>query len=315
MNPGFSPPGGVLHSNPMNMPRTTPARFEHLRSAEITDLGLRRSRNEDAIIRLPAAGVFCVADGIGGADAGEEASATTVLSLLDVFSRGGGEAMEASFETRKQQVRDAMNRACTAIREHCRHCGYRESGTTAVTLVFDTARSDRAAVLHAGDSRAYRYRRGRLERLTRDHAMAVEASWPGQDAWVFGMRTIITRAVGVRPVVELEETPVDVLPDDVFLLCTDGLTRMLSDARIEAMLAAHGVDDPDATVRELVRAANHAGGKDNITVLLIHVGDGSRCALLSGLGRALCRALTALGRWLHLPAARRRLVARCSSFR
>jgi protein phosphatase len=289
--------------------------FEHLRSAELTDQGLRRARNEDAIIRLPAAGVFCVADGIGGADAGEEASSTTVLSLLDVFTRSDINPLAQSFDQRKQLVHEAMNRACAAIRENCQICGYRESGTTAVTMVFDTERQDRAAVLHAGDSRAYRFRRGQLERLTRDHAVAVEASWPGQDAWTFGMRTIITRAVGVRPDVELEESVVDVLPDDVYLLCTDGLTRMLSDQRIEAMLNAHGIDDPDATVRELVRAANHAGGKDNITVLLVHVTGASGCRALRSLARGLCLLVGPLVSLFRGPVARRRHTARCSSFR
>jgi len=245
--------------------------FAHLTTAEITDLGRRRERNEDAIIRLPNSGVFCVADGIGGAQGGHEASATTVLTLLDVFTRADQNPSSASFDVRKNLVREAMNHACQSIRRHCVDFGYRESGTTAVTMLFDMEHLNRAAILHAGDSRAYRYRDGRLYRLTRDHTLAVEAGWPEQDAWVFGMRTIITRAVGVRPFVDMDETPVDVIPGDVFLLCTDGLTRMLHDRLIADIILRCGVADLDVIARELVAQANHAGGNDNITVLLVRV--------------------------------------------
>jgi protein phosphatase len=251
--------------------RVTSTSFAHLTTAEITDLGRRRERNEDAIIRLPNSGVFCVADGIGGAQGGHEASATTVLTLLDVFTRADERPASASFDVRKNLVREAMNHACQSIRRHSVECGYRESGTTAVTMLFDMEDMNRAAILHAGDSRAYRYRDGRLYRLTRDHTLAVEAGWPEQDAWVFGMRTIITRAVGVRPFVDLDETPVDVLPGDVFLLCTDGLTRMLHDRLIADIILRCGLDDLDAVAGELVHQANHAGGNDNITVLLVRV--------------------------------------------
>ena len=251
--------------------RVTSTSFAHLTTAEITDLGRRRERNEDAIIRLPNSGVFCVADGIGGAQGGHEASATTVLTLLDVFTRADERPASVSFDVRKSLVREAMNHACQSIRRHSVQCGYRESGTTAVTMLFDMEHTNRAAILHAGDSRAYRYRDGRLYRLTRDHTLAVEAGWPEQDAWVFGMRTIITRAVGVRPFVDLDETPVDVLPGDVFLLCTDGLTRMLHDRLIADIILRCGLDDLDAVAGELVKQANHAGGNDNITVLLVRV--------------------------------------------
>jgi PPM family protein phosphatase len=245
--------------------------FSHLATAEITDQGLKRARNEDAIIRLPQSGVFCVADGIGGAEGGHEASATTVLTLLDAFTRADKYISSASFDFRKNLVREAMNDACQSIRRHSAECGYRESGTTAVTMLFDVENPSRAAVLHAGDSRAYRYRDGKLFRLTKDHTMVVESGWPEQDAWVFGMRTIITRAVGVRPFVDLDETPVDVQSGDVFLLCTDGLTRMLPDRAIGNLLSEHGVQDLDSMVRILVSEANKAGGRDNITVLLVRV--------------------------------------------
>jgi len=247
--------------------------FAHLATAELTDQGMRRSRNEDAIIRLPQSGVFCVADGIGGADGGHEASAVTVTTLLDVFRRADEQGAAQSFEQRKHLVREAMNHACQSIRQYCVERGYRESGTTAVTMVFDMENTGQAAVLHAGDSRAYRFREGALQRLTRDHTLAVEANWPDQNAWVFGMRTIITRAVGVRPFVELDETPVDVLPGDLYILCTDGLTRMLDDHTIAQLLTLHGTGNLNHTVRQLVREANIAGGKDNITILLVRVDD------------------------------------------
>lgn len=272
--------------------------FSHLVTAEITDLGLHRVRNEDAIIRLPEAGVFCVADGIGGADVGHEASATTVLTLLDVFKRAHHHPNYACFEFRKNLVREAMNNACQIIRQYCVEKGYRESGTTAVTIVFDMENRGQAAVLHAGDSRAYRFRSGELKRLTKDHTLAVETGWPDKNAWVFGMRTIITRAVGVRPFVELDETLVEVQPGDVFLLCSDGLTRMLHDEIITEMITHHGVDDLDRVVQKLVREANLAGGKDNITILMVRVDEVIRSSI-GDADRSLWNAfMDFLPRWL-----------------
>ncbi len=289
------------------MPHTLPHAFPHLVTAEVTDRGLHRARNEDAIIRLPGSGVFCVADGIGGSQGGHEASAITVQALLDVFSRADGDLSANNFEIRKRLVREAMNQACQSIRRHCLVAGYRESGTTAVTMLFDREDTSRAAILHAGDSRAYRYRDGRLYRLTRDHTLAVEAGWPEQDAWVFGMRTIVTRAVGVRPAVDLDETPVDVLPGDVFLLCTDGLTRMLHDRLIADSIQRHGIHDLDATAQSLVAQANAAGGKDNITVLLVRVDETTKPASPESASgwmarcSALLRRIPWLGRKLYPP--------------
>jgi len=285
--------------------------FSHLATAEITDLGLKRARNEDAIIRLHDSGVFCVADGIGGADAGDEASATAVFTLRDVFAQADQRSTTRSFEGRKNLVRQAMNNACQSIRNHCVQCGYRESGTTAVTILFDMENPGRAAVLHAGDSRAYRFRDSHLYRLTRDHTLAVEAGWPDQNAWVFGMRTIITRAVGVRPFVDLDETEFDVLPGDIYVLCSDGLTRMLHDRTIADIIIRHGHHDLDKTAQELVREANMAGGRDNITVLLVRVGN----AVAQPVTEPPVFSLAGLTRWLLPSWLRRKPKARCNSIR
>ncbi|HMO49877.1 MAG TPA: protein phosphatase 2C domain-containing protein [Kiritimatiellia bacterium] len=251
--------------------RSSTTAFSHLATAELTDQGRIRTRNEDAIIRLPSAGVFCVADGIGGGDVGHEASEATVLSLLDTFARAEASGNHHSLASRKALVREAMNRACHSIHQNGIANGYRQSGTTAVTMIFDLEDPGRAAILHAGDSRAYVFREGRLRRLTRDHTVAEEAGWPSDEAWAYGMRTIITRAVGVRPFVDLDETPVDVRSGDLFMLCTDGLTAMLYDRRIAELLEHHGHHDLERTVSELVKEANQAGGRDNITILLIRV--------------------------------------------
>jgi len=286
--------------------------FSHLVTAEISDLGLRRARNEDAIIRLPEAGVFCVADGIGGADVGHEASSTTVLTLLDFFKRAHYHPKRTSFEFRRNLVREAMNNACQIIRQYCAEKGYRESGTTAVTMVFDMENRGQAAVLHAGDSRAYRFRNGHFERLTKDHTLAIETGWPDKNAWVFGMRTIITRAVGVRPFVELDETMVDVQPGDVFLLCSDGLTRMLHDDVISELINHHGVQDLDTVVRKLVNEANMAGGKDNITILLVRVDEVMQAMYGGKVHHALWnKFLSVLPGWL----TRRSRKAACTAIR
>jgi serine/threonine protein phosphatase PrpC len=151
-----------------------------------------------------------------------------------------------------------------------------QMGSTLVALVFNPHNPARAVALHAGDSRLYRYRKGKLEQITTDHsAIAALAAKLGRSAVSIPAKyqNELLRAVGLTESVELETTPVNVASGDVFLICTDGLTKMLSDERI-AKILKDGAKDPLFTLAQtLINAANEAGGKDNVTVVLVKAGD------------------------------------------
>ena len=147
-------------------------------------------------------------------------------------------------------------------------------GTTITAAIVD-AQGEEVGIGHVGDSRAYRLRRGKLERLTRDHSLVEEMRRKGQitdaQAEDHPQRSIITRALGPEPEVEVDLQTVPAAPGDVFLLCSDGLTTMVSEERIAAVLSAAG--SMREAVRTLVDEANGAGGRDNITALAFRLGD------------------------------------------
>ncbi len=241
------------------------------RYAMLSDVGRARARNEDACAADPAIEVFVVCDGMGGAAGGEIAAHDAADAFL----------------TRARQLHltgDAMKRLddamCTANRtvyqRALREPRLRGMGTTMVALEFAEAHTV-ACVAHAGDSRCYRLRAGVLERLTDDHSLVEEQVRQGSmteaEARRSHLRNVITRVVGSHPTVQPEVAMHPTLPGDVFLLCSDGLTRDLSDGDLCSILTRHQVNLEHAA-RVLVDAANLLGGGDNITVLLVAV-DGS----------------------------------------
>jgi protein phosphatase len=232
-----------------------------------TDIGRRRKRNEDMVLALPEHGVFLVADGMGGGAAGDVASRAACFYIKDALDSRAGARPAPLVET-LSLVRDATNRASAWIRGITGQLGARTIGTTLIALAFDPARPDRAVALHAGDSRLYRWRTRHLEPLTIDHSAANTLGVEDLGELPASMRGMITRAVGVRDEVELEENELTVLPGDVFLLCSDGLYNMVSAPEVAPHFAA-GAADLDALAHELVRQANLAGGYDNISVLLV----------------------------------------------
>ena len=243
--------------------------FAHLRSAAQTHTGRRRHRNEDAVLRLPEHGLFCVADGMGGAYGGEMASRTAV----DTLRRHCPYAFQAPVCTalagRVTTVRDVLDKANLLIQRRAEDVGIKGSGTTVVTIVFDPRQKRRAVVLHAGDSRAYRFRERRLERLTVDHSVASAVGLDSDEALPAMFRGMITRAIGLGDKARLDETPVDAAVGDLFLLCSDGLTRMLRDKAVAELLENWTRAGLDETAEGLVEAVNAAGGEDNISVVLI----------------------------------------------
>jgi protein phosphatase len=228
-----------------------------------TDTGRQRSENEDSLfIRAP---IFVVADGMGGAQAGEVASKTAA----DAFDRDLPEGSPELF------LRETIEEANRRIHELARADPSKAGMGTTITAAIVDARAEEVGIGHVGDSRAYRLRRGKLERLTRDHSLVEEMRRKGQitdaQAEDHPQRSIITRALGPEPDVEVDLQTVPAAPGDVFLLCSDGLTTMVSEERIAAVLSA--TTSMREAVRVLVDEANGAGGRDNITALTFRLGD------------------------------------------
>jgi len=227
-----------------------------------TDTGLQRRANEDSmLVRSP---LFVVADGMGGAQAGEVASRLAV----DTFKGGlaDGSDPEASLLAQVEQANERINELSHANIEHA------GMGTT-ITAVY-LGEQD-MVVAHVGDSRAYCLRDGELMRLTDDHSLVDELIRQGkltpEEAEEHPQRSVITRALGPEPSVEVDVRTFRARPGDVYLLCSDGLTTMLSEDELLDLLSSNPVLR-DAG-EQLIAAANAAGGKDNITVVLLRVED------------------------------------------
>jgi serine/threonine protein phosphatase PrpC len=237
--------------------------------AYATDTGRQRSANEDSVfVRAP---LFVIADGMGGAQAGEVASKTSVESFDRPLPDGPPE------RTLKETIEGANREIHRRARADSNLAGM---GTTTTAALLDEE-AEEVAIGHVGDSRAYRLRRGKLERLTRDHSLVEEMRRKGQlteaQAEDHPQRSIITRALGPEPEVEVDLQTVPAQAGDVFLICSDGLTTMLDDGHIERLLAR--ATSMAAAVRALVDEANRAGGRDNISVIAFKVVDAAEPAL------------------------------------
>jgi PPM family protein phosphatase len=228
-----------------------------------TDTGRQRNANEDSFFtRAP---VFVVADGMGGAQAGEVAS----KAAAEAFA---GDLASAPPE---RVLRETIEGANRTIHRHAREDpGLAGMGTTITAAIVDPE-AEEVAIGHVGDSRAYRLRNGRLERLTRDHSLVEEMRRKGQlteaQAEDHPQRSIITRALGPEPEVEVDLQTVPAQAGDVFLICSDGLTTMLDDDHIARLLGR--ASTMQTAVRALVDEANRAGGRDNITVVAFRLED------------------------------------------
>jgi serine/threonine protein phosphatase PrpC len=228
--------------------------------AGTTDVGRQRSTNEDSLVVSPP--FFAVADGMGGAKAGEVASGLAVK----VF-----EEHEDSQEPAEAQLSGILQEANRRIFELATSDESRRGmGTTLTAAKLDDGN---VSLAHVGDSRAYRLRDGALEQITKDHSLVAELERSGQisaeAAEHHPQRSIITRALGPEPDVEVDTYTVPGRPGDVFLLCSDGLTGMVSDDEVATIL--RNADSLQEAADELVRAANQSGGKDNITVVLFRL--------------------------------------------
>ena len=235
-----------------------------MQAAVRSDTGRRRRRNEDAYVCEPP--LFAIADGMGGAQAGEVASGLAAAVLAEPPGEERGE------ERVRLMIQEANRRVFRRSSEDAAASGM---GTTMTVALVDE--SSGAIVLgHVGDSRAYRVRAGALEQLTEDHSLVGELTRSGklsrEEAESHPQRSVITRAVGTEPDVDVDVATIQAEPGDLFLLCSDGLTDMVSDREILALL--DGADDLDGAARALVDAANRSGGEDNVTVVLFRLAGG-----------------------------------------
>jgi PPM family protein phosphatase len=231
--------------------------------AAVTDAGRRRRRNEDAYVLQPP--LFAVADGMGGAQAGEIASRIAASVLRDAGGRQGEEAVVSLIQEANRRVYEA------AARDEARS----GMGTTITAALVEEGT---VRIGHVGDSRAYRIRDGRLEQLTDDHSLVAELVRSGrlsqEEAEVHPQRSVITRVLGSDPEVDVDTFAVEAQPGDVFMLCSDGLTSMVDDRTILGLVEGDR-SNLERAARALVDAANKGGGEDNITVVLFEIGDGA----------------------------------------
>jgi serine/threonine protein phosphatase PrpC len=228
-----------------------------------TDTGRQRNANEDSY--LTRAPLFVVADGMGGAQAGEVASKAAAESFA-------GELPATSPERVLEETIEGANRTIHELAR--KDPGLAGMGTTTTAAIVNLE-AEEVAIGHVGDSRAYRLRGGRFEQLTRDHSLVEEMRRKGQltdaQAEDHPQRSIITRALGPEPEVQVDLQTVPAQDGDVFLICSDGLTTMLDDEQIARVLAR--ATSLGAAVRALVDEANRAGGRDNITVVAFRLED------------------------------------------
>jgi PPM family protein phosphatase len=228
----------------------------------ITDTGRKRRRNEDAYVCEPP--LFAIADGMGGAQAGEVASRLAAAALKESGVETGGE--QRIFDLIQEANRRVYARSSTDPRTS-------GMGTTITVALVENGN---VAFGHVGDSRAYLIRDGRMEQVTEDHSLVNELMKSGklspEEAEAHPQRSVITRALGTDPDVDADTFTIEARVGDVFLLCSDGLTDMVGEREIQELVERNR-EDINAALKSLVKAANRSGGEDNITVVAFEIAE------------------------------------------
>jgi len=246
--------------------------------AEVTDTGRVRDHNEDAIGSDPDLGLMVLADGMGGYNAGEVASGIAVQIVAELATEGAlrenRDEIDPHSGLMRQSIvlRDAVYRANKIIFQTAQsqtHC--EGMGTTIVACMFY---DNKVSIAHVGDSRAYRLRGAAFDQLTLDHSLLQElvdrGFYSAEEAQRSTNRNYVTRALGVEPAVEVEVHEYEVLPDDIYLLCSDGLPDMVEDEDIHLTISTFNAS-LDIVGKQLIELANEQGGRDNVSVQLAQV--------------------------------------------
>jgi len=269
-----------------------------------SDRGCVRENNEDSYCAAPDLNLFVLSDGMGGLDCGEVASRLAVDTILEHCRKGQASASFPFTGLRIDGVSELTNRLASAVRvaNHAVHSAAQHSaisrpmGATVVAVQFA---DERMSLANVGDSRVYRLRGEDFEQLTRDHSFVAEQMRQGrmtaQEADSSKLHNVLIRALGVDPEVEVDASEELVLEGDTVLLCSDGLTRELSDSQISAVLRE--TEDAQEATERLIDLAKQAGGGDNITAIVLR----PAAKLVGALGR-----VSRLGKWIKDSAERHR---------
>ena len=255
-------------------------------SGGVSDVGRVRTNNEDSFKIVPALNLFILSDGMGGEAHGEVASAMAVETVEKYCSNpepskeDGGVTLYGTtsdaWSPQTKALQNAVFQANFNIHESAqKHPEQRGMGAT---LTAGWLNGTKMSLAHVGDSRAYLLRTGNLQQLTNDHSLVAEQVRRGiltrQQAEESEMQSVLLRALGANPDVEVEMDEIDVMLRDVLLFCSDGLTRMVSEPEIAGKLQAE--TDPQSAAQKLVDLANERGGMDNVTVIVVRIQDESK---------------------------------------
>lgn len=244
-----------------------------------TDIGRVRKNNEDACRVLSDLRLFIISDGMGGESHGELASEIAGDTITEYCSQNPEDVFAPYGEALRPDLSEKTNRLAQAVRLANRRIfqaaldnpQFRGMGATVVTAWLD---AERLSLVHVGDSRAYLLRSGALKPLTADHTLVAEQIRRGlikpEESRLSKVQNVLIRALGAQATVELDATECTLLGDDVVLLCTDGLTRMVDDSEIAAALLESR--DAQTSADRLVLLANEHGGEDNVSVIVVQVG-------------------------------------------
>ncbi len=254
---------------------TLQGKIEHV---ALTETGRVREHNEDAIGYDIDLGLFVLADGMGGYNAGEVASSIAVKTTVDLVQntmpadRRGEPDPHTGLMLQSITLRDAVRRANKIIHQTAR--SQEECAGMGTTIVSCLMYDNRLSVAHVGDSRLYRVRQNRFEQLTQDHSLLQELVDRGvverEEAERKLKRNYVTRALGVEPDIEVAIMEVDAQPEDIFVLCSDGLSDMVEDDDIHLTISTFHTD-LGMVGRQLIQLTNDNGGRDNVSVLMVRV--------------------------------------------
>ena len=249
-------------------------------SSGLSDVGRVRTNNEDSFRIVEELGLFILSDGMGGEAHGEVASAMAVEAIekyCEAEKEDSGvtvlEAVPENWTSQTRRLRNAVRQANHQIFQSAqKNSEQRGMGATVTTAWLKDAR---LSIAHVGDSRAYLLRSGNLQQLTNDHSLVAEQVRRGlitpQQAEESEMQSVLLRALGAHPEVEVDVDEVEVFPRDVLLMCSDGLTRMVTEPEIAGTLQAETI--PEAAAEKLISLANESGGVDNVTVIVVRFED------------------------------------------